>query len=446
MTWMAWRQHRVTLFAGLGALLAVAGVLVLTGLNMHREFGRLGLDECSIPTHLDCTDASMQFLQAFRNTRQWEFLFLLAPALVGLFWGAPLVARELERGTHRLVWAQSVTRVRWLLVKVGVLALAAVIVLGALTWLTNWWLAPLLAVEPRQFEQGTFGALGVMPVVYGMTALAIGVAAGTFTRKLVPAMAVTLVLFLVLRVGVELGVRPHYMAPVSGTYAFPELQVGSTAATMPLGWMIVEETETADGRKVGSGVGVDFDLLVDVCPEAAVAPDRGGGEGGAPVRVPEATLTPLTACAAGDGVPGRRRLPARRALLDVPGHRGGALPGAERAPARRVGLVDPQPGDLSQPATTPGIESSRRWERHGRGVVPSMSDRREPDPTAPLGDRVRADAPTVLVVDPAAADHAGVDDGATVDPQGQVFGFAQLVENAASPFTASSSDRSPRPW
>ena len=297
MTWMAWRQHRVTLLAGLGALLVVAAILVITGSNMHHEFDRLGLDECSIPSHLDCTDASMRFLQAFRNTRQWEFLFLLAPALVGLFWGAPLVARELERGTHRLAWAQSVTRLRWLLVKVGVLALAAVIVLGALTWLTNWWLAPLLAVEPRQFEQGTFGALGVMPVVYGITALAIGVAAGTFTRKLVPAMAVTLVLFLVVRVGVELGVRPHYMAPVSGTYAFPELQVGSTAATMPLGWMIVEETETADGRKVGSGVGVDFDLLVEVCPEAAVAPDRSGDGRGAPVRVPDETLTPLTTCA-----------------------------------------------------------------------------------------------------------------------------------------------------
>jgi hypothetical protein len=31
------------------------------------------------------------------------------PALIGLFWGAPLVARELEAGTHRLVWTQSVT-------------------------------------------------------------------------------------------------------------------------------------------------------------------------------------------------------------------------------------------------------------------------------------------------------------------------------------------------
>jgi hypothetical protein len=297
MTWLAWRQHRVSLLAGLGALLAVAAVLVLTGLDMHQEFERLGLDACSVPTHVECTDPSMQFIQAFRGTRQWEVLFLVAPAFVGLFWGAPLVSRELERGTHRLVWAQSISRTRWLLVEVGVLVLATVVALGALTWLTDWWLAPLLAVEPRQFEQGTFGALGAMPVVYGLAALAIGVAAGTFTRKLVPAMAVTLVLFLVLRVGVELGVRPHYMEPVSGTYEYPELQVGSSAATMPVGWMIVEQTQTADGRKVGSGVGVDFDLLVQVCPDAAVAPDRGGADGGAPAQGTDAAVSPLTACA-----------------------------------------------------------------------------------------------------------------------------------------------------
>ena len=34
---------------------------------------------------------------------------VVLPALVGLFVGAPLLARELEHGTHRLAWTQSVT-------------------------------------------------------------------------------------------------------------------------------------------------------------------------------------------------------------------------------------------------------------------------------------------------------------------------------------------------
>jgi len=50
---------------------------------------------------------------------------LVVPALIGVFWGAPLIARELETGTFRLAWTQSVTRTRWLAVKLGVVVLEA---------------------------------------------------------------------------------------------------------------------------------------------------------------------------------------------------------------------------------------------------------------------------------------------------------------------------------
>ena len=55
---------------------------------------------------------------------------LVLPALIGLFWGAPLIARELEAGTHRLVWNQSITRTRWLAVKLGLTGLAAMVAAG----------------------------------------------------------------------------------------------------------------------------------------------------------------------------------------------------------------------------------------------------------------------------------------------------------------------------
>ena len=53
---------------------------------------------------------------------------LLAPAVIGLFWGAPLIARELETGTSALAWNQSVTRTRWLAVKLTVGGLTAMAV------------------------------------------------------------------------------------------------------------------------------------------------------------------------------------------------------------------------------------------------------------------------------------------------------------------------------
>src|SRR6185369_14593823 len=45
--------------------------------------------------------------------------FAVRPVLVGVFFGAPLVAREVEQGTHRLVWTQGVTRLQWALAKFG---------------------------------------------------------------------------------------------------------------------------------------------------------------------------------------------------------------------------------------------------------------------------------------------------------------------------------------
>ena len=46
-----------------------------------------------------------------------QLLVIAAPALIGMFWGAPLIGRELETGTHQFAWNQTVTRSRWLAVK-----------------------------------------------------------------------------------------------------------------------------------------------------------------------------------------------------------------------------------------------------------------------------------------------------------------------------------------
>ena len=67
----------------------------------------------------------------------------LMPAIIGMFWGAPLISRELEGGTYRLAWSQSVTRSRWLAVKLGLLGLAAMAVAGLFSLVITWWASPL---------------------------------------------------------------------------------------------------------------------------------------------------------------------------------------------------------------------------------------------------------------------------------------------------------------
>jgi hypothetical protein len=301
MIWLAWRQHRAAILAGLAVIAAVVTFLVVSGIGVRAEFDRLGLDACSIPTDLSCTEATRTFMDRFRAFQMLVPFVLLAPALVGAFWGAPLVAREVEHGTHRVAWMQSVSRRRWLLTKVAVLGVASVVGIGVLAVASAWWMQPMMDARPRSFEPGLFDLVGIVPVAYGIAALLLGVAAGAVTRKLVPAIALTLVLFALLRVGFEYGVRPQIMEPVRSTFALPLFGMSDEDdAPLPTEWVLVLETRTSEGRVVSDGVGIDFDLVQDVCPEAAttpqpiVLPDSGGS---APTRAPDESGTPMAECA-----------------------------------------------------------------------------------------------------------------------------------------------------
>ena len=151
----------------------------------------------------------------------------LAPAIIGIFWGAPLIARELETGTFRLAWNQSVTRTRWLAVKLALIGLAAMAVTGRSASCQAWWAAPIdqaagldgqrLALGMGRFSPLVFGARGIAPIGYAAFAFALGVTAGVLIRRTVPAMAVTLVVFAAVQIAMPLWIRPHLFPPATRT-------------------------------------------------------------------------------------------------------------------------------------------------------------------------------------------------------------------------------------
>lgn len=224
MIWLTWRQHRRPALYVLLLFVALAALMIPTGRSMYAYAGSSGLADCInglgtgqfIPFDAmrGCEDAGRTFENRYAALLNPAILLLLVPALVGMFFGAPLVAREIEQGTHRLVWTQGVSRTRWALVKFGLILLAAVVLSAGYAALTSWWFGPLLAyTRTGRFELPAFDVYGVAPVGYTLFAVALGIFAGTVTRKALPAMAITLVGYTVVRAVVANFARPAYQTP-----------------------------------------------------------------------------------------------------------------------------------------------------------------------------------------------------------------------------------------
>lgn len=251
MVWLTWRQHRLQ-------LLAMAAVFtVATGYVVHRALPYVGparlLDACqrgSVP------DDQCWSLSAYVGVDSGLNIALAAvnllPALIGAFWGAPLLAREYERGTHRLAWGQSVTRRRWLGTKLAVLA--AVALLGGaaqavvLTWATDQFLVN--GTMNRFQDSFLFDLVGVVPPFLWLFALVLGMAVGRLVRRTIPAIAITLALFAVAMVGLSMA-RPHYAAPAVGD---PYAEAGTHwPSAGSVDWVLRPVYRDAGGRTISAG-------------------------------------------------------------------------------------------------------------------------------------------------------------------------------------------------
>jgi len=136
MSWLVWRQHRQQALFGAATFALVACLLLLTGMHMHSVFDSSGLGRC-LSGRGDCSNAQSAFESRFGTLRQLVPFFMVLPLLLGLFWGAPLIARDLEQGTHLFIWTQGVTRLRWLSSKLLALVLLALALAAAYAVLTR---------------------------------------------------------------------------------------------------------------------------------------------------------------------------------------------------------------------------------------------------------------------------------------------------------------------
>lgn len=211
MIWLTWRQFRFPAIAALGALGVVAIILAITGPHVA------GLFHTSVATcTVSCSSARSTFARYDLPIQNGlNALVIFAPALIGLFWGAPLVAREFETGTFRLAWTEGVTRRSWMATKLVGVGFASMLVAGLLSLFVTWWSSSFDRVNLNRLTPGVFAARDVVPIGYGVLAFTLGVTAGLLIRRTIPAMLVTLGAFFGARLGMTYWVRPHLAAPLA---------------------------------------------------------------------------------------------------------------------------------------------------------------------------------------------------------------------------------------
>jgi hypothetical protein len=228
LTWVAWRQHRAAL-AGVAALLAALGLyLLIMGLKIHHGYAAVlagchpvGTPRCHQLRHAFDQDyygsTAGSVTTSGLNAQTVPFLLLAAPGLIGVFAGAPVIARELDTGTFRFAWTQGCGRPRWALSRLALLAVAVTGSAWAFSLLFSWYFQPFFAEgKTGPFPMQLFGMRGVAFAAWTLAAFALAAFAGALIRRTVPAMAAALAAWTVLDVTTMMVLRQHYLAPLTG--------------------------------------------------------------------------------------------------------------------------------------------------------------------------------------------------------------------------------------
>ncbi|MFE1293393.1 transporter [Streptomyces sp. NPDC058731] len=192
--WLAWRQQRTAVVAGVAVLLAVAALAAYSRAGMLDDL-RSGLFDRCEPGPLYCTgpDGRILFLD-IDPLRYLGALNIALPVLIGVFWGAPLLGRDRELGTHRTVLAQGVSRAQWFTSRFALAAVSAAALSGLTAWLFTWWWRP---AEDRSYglfwyETSALSGSGPRVVAAALFGLAAGTLLGLLCRRVLAAMGWTL--------------------------------------------------------------------------------------------------------------------------------------------------------------------------------------------------------------------------------------------------------------
>jgi hypothetical protein len=244
MNWLLWRQHRAQTLVSATGLALFAIVVWITGVTMANDYTS-AVHSCSANGTCDLIGGLFQGDGAIVDL---VHLSIALPVLLGVFLGATLVARETEHATNVLIWTQTVTRRRWLLTNVAVVVAATVLVATVVSALVTWWSHTPNALYGNRFDGTQFDTQNLVPIAYALFAVALGIAAGCFLRRTLPALAATVGLYVGLRVAVAVYLRPRYLPSSTRSFA-----LAGDAKLPPGSWTLSSHLVDPTGRALPNG-------------------------------------------------------------------------------------------------------------------------------------------------------------------------------------------------
>jgi ABC-type transport system involved in multi-copper enzyme maturation permease subunit len=238
MIWVSWRQHRSQAMACLALLAAVTVYAIIESTSMRTAFSSDGLAGTCLARSQGtaCPAGVAAFMNEFGSAVNIAFwsVCLIIPGLIGVLVGGSLIARELEYGTWRLAWSQTVPRTRWLAVKLALVTSGLVVLGAAITAVITWYRAPMDQLTGH-LQHNIFDYEGLVLTAYILGAFGFAVLAGLLIRRSVPAMIAAFIPWMAIRLVVEFVFRPHFMTPVTdqGMCQRPPVGCGYGISTVP---------------------------------------------------------------------------------------------------------------------------------------------------------------------------------------------------------------------
>jgi hypothetical protein len=267
MIWLTWRLQRAELillglmFTGLSGLLVLthSDVVALSKLRSGESCPGVFVDSkgnCTVKTSwlYQLVDGVLPFL---------NFLPLIAAVLLAL----PIVA-ELENGSYRLAWTQGITRDRWTRVKFGVL-LAGGVAFAAIFALTfEWWSSPDDGLRGR-LDKNDFDFRGLVPVGHSIFAIGLMLAIGCVIRRPVPAIVISAIAYVGIRLPFILWIRERLISPLTKEVPVLNDPVGNAGPVFNKGlsagdWQLSWFWRTSAGERINES------QLEQLCPPPSI--------------------------------------------------------------------------------------------------------------------------------------------------------------------------------